>query len=134
MWVDGRIYFRSDRDGEFNVYSYDPATKKVSRLTSHADFPVVNASAGGGKIIYEQAGYLHLLDPRSGGDSRLKIGVAADLAETLPRFVKGKKYIRNVAVSPSGAPAPLANRGDIFTLPREKGAQRNPTNTPGAND
>src|SRR5258708_14593849 len=92
MWVDDRIYFRSDRDGEFNVYSYDPATKKVSRLTTHADFPVVNASAGGGKIIYEQAGYLHLLDPKSGGDSRLKIGVAADRAETLPRFVRGKKY------------------------------------------
>ena len=134
MWVDGRIYFRSDRDGEFNVYSYDPATKKVSRLTSHADFPVVNASAGGGKIIYEQAGYLHLLDPKSGGDTRLRIGVAADLAETLPRFVKGKKYIRNVSVSPSGARAAFEYRGEIFTLPREKGDERNLTNTPGAND
>ena len=36
------------------------------RLTSHADFPVVNASAGGGRIAYEQAGYVHLLDPASG--------------------------------------------------------------------
>jgi len=38
MWVDGKIYFRSDRDGEFNLYSYDPATKKLTRQTKHTDF------------------------------------------------------------------------------------------------
>ena len=65
MWLDGKVYFRSDRDGEFNIYSYDPATKKIAKLTNHSDFPVVNATAGGGKIIYEQAGYLHLLDPKT---------------------------------------------------------------------
>src|SRR6266540_3221781 len=51
MWVDGKVYFRSDRDGEFNVYSFDPATRKVARLTQHGDFAVLNASAGAGKII-----------------------------------------------------------------------------------
>lgn len=134
MWLDGRIYFRSDRDGEFNIYSYDPATKKVERLTRHADFPIVNATAGGGKIIYEQAGYLNLLDPKSLSDNRLKVGVAADLVESLPRFVKGKKYLSNAAVSPSGARAAFEFRGEIFTVPREKGDDRNLTNTPGASD
>ncbi|HEX3070628.1 MAG TPA: DPP IV N-terminal domain-containing protein, partial [Thermoanaerobaculia bacterium] len=134
MWVDGKIYFRSDRDGEFNIYSYDPATKKIAKLTDHKDFPIVNATGGAGKIIYEQAGYLHVLDPKSSNDSRLKVGVAADLVESLPRFVKGKKYIRDVAVSPSGARAAFEFRGEIFTVPREKGDDRNLTNTPGAND
>ena len=77
MWVDGKIYFRSDRDGEFNLYSYDPASKKVTRLTNHSDFPIVNASAGGGKIVYEQAGYVHLFDPKTAGNSRVKVGVSA---------------------------------------------------------
>src|SRR4029077_7434043 len=48
--------------------------------------------------------------------------------------IKGKKYIRNVAVSPSGARAAFEYRGEIFTLPREKGDERDLTNTPGAND
>ena len=81
MWVGSRLYFRSDRDGEFNLYAYDSASKAVTRLTSHADFPVLKASAGGGKIAYEQAGYLHLLDPATGASTRLKLGVAADLVE-----------------------------------------------------
>ena len=37
------VYFLSDRDGEFNLYSYDPASKKVAQLTNHSDFPVINA-------------------------------------------------------------------------------------------
>ncbi|HKS24753.1 MAG TPA: PDZ domain-containing protein [Thermoanaerobaculia bacterium] len=134
MWVGDKVYFRSDRDGEFNVYSFDPATKKIARLTKHADFPVVNASAGAGKIVYEQAGYLHLLDPKSGSDARLKVGVAADLVESLPRFAKGKKFIRTGSISPSGARAAVEFRGEIFTVPREKGDDRNLTNTPAANE
>jgi tricorn protease len=134
MWLDGRIYFRSDRDGELNIYSFDPATKAIHRLTSHEDFPVLDASAGAGRVIYEQAGYLHLLDPNSGDSRRLKIGVAADLLETLPRFVSGKKYIRDAAVSPSGARAAFEFRGEIVTIPREKGDDRNLTGTPAAND
>jgi tricorn protease len=134
MWLGDKVAFRSDRDGELNLYTFDPATKKITQLTKHRDFPVLNASAGAGKVIYEQAGYLHLLDPKSGNDTRLKVGVAADLLETLPRFAKGKKYIRDVAISPSGTRAALEFRGEIFTLPREKGDDRNLTNSPGAND
>src|SRR5207244_11995594 len=29
MWVGDRVYFRSDRAGEFNLFSYDPATKQA---------------------------------------------------------------------------------------------------------
>jgi len=133
-WMNGMVYFRSDRDGELNVYSFDPQTKRVARLTRYTDFPVLNVSTGGGRLIYEQAGYLHLLDPTGGHDQRLKIGVAADLIETLPRFVKGKKYIRTAAVSPSGARAAFSYRGEIVTIPREKGDDRNLTNSPSAND
>ena len=64
MWVGDRLFFRSDRDGEFNLYAFDRAAGAATRLTSHADFPVVAASAGPGRIVYEQAGYVHLLDTR----------------------------------------------------------------------
>ena len=123
------------RDGEFNVYSYDVGSKKIRRLTTHADFPVLNMSAGAGKIIYEQAGYLHILDPATSGNGRkLAIGVAADLRETRPRFVKGANYIRNASISPSGVRAAFEYRGEIVTVPVEKGDARNLTNTPGANE
>ena len=136
QWIGNTVFFRSDRDGEFNVYAYDGATKAVRRLTTHGDFPVLNlASGAGGRLVYEQAGYLHLLDPAASGNGRkLTIGVAADLRETRARYVKGDRYIRNVSLSPSGVRAAFEYRGEIVTVPVEKGDARNLTNTPGANE
>jgi tricorn protease len=133
-WVGSVIYFRSDRNGEYNLYSYDTKSKEITQETRHADFPVQDVGSGGGMVIYEQAGYLHRFDPSDGQQKRLKIGVATDLVEARPRFVKGAKYIRNAAISPSGARAVFEFRGEIVTVPAEKGDARNLTNSPGAHD
>src|SRR5581483_3290490 len=61
-------------------------------------------------------------------------GVASDLVEARPRFAKGAKYVRNAAISPSGARAAFEFRGEIVTVPAEKGDPRNLTNSPGAHD
>ncbi|HEY6842857.1 MAG TPA: PDZ domain-containing protein, partial [Thermoanaerobaculia bacterium] len=134
MWIGDKVYFRSDRSGEFNLYSYDPKTKQVQQLTSYTDWPVMKASAGAGKIAYERGGYISLFDPATKKDTRLKIGVAADLAEARQRWVHGAKYIRNGSLSPSGARAAFEYRGEIITVPMEKGDDRNITQSAGAND
>ncbi|MCM2255357.1 MAG: PDZ domain-containing protein [Vicinamibacteria bacterium] len=134
MWLDGALWFRSDRDGEFNLYRYEPATKAVTRVTRHEDFPVLTASAGAGSLVYEQAGALHRLDPKSGTASRLKVGVATDLVEHRPRWAKGAKWVRGGHISPTGARVALEFRGEIVTLPREKGDERNLTQTPGVHE
>jgi len=134
MWIGDTVYFRSDRDGEFNLYAYDSGAKQVRRLTDHQDFPVLNASAGAGRIVYEQAGYLHVFDPAAGTSRKLTIGVPDDLRETRPRYVKGPQYIRNASVSPTGARAAFEFRGEIVTVPAEKGDPRNLTNSPAAHD
>ncbi len=134
MWIGDKVYFRSDRNGEFNIFSYDTKTKAVAQLTEHKDFPVLNASAGAGKIIYEQAGRLHVLDPGTGASTRLVVGVAADLAELRERFVKGGRWIRNSDISPSGARAVFEFRGEVVTVPAEKGDPRVLTGTPGAHE
>ena len=134
MSIGNRVYFLSDRAGEFNLFSYDPQTKAIAQLTRHADFPIAGAAAGGGKIIFERAGYLHLFDPQSSREQRLAIGVAADLLETRPRFAKGAKYVRGATLSPTGARAALEFRGEIVSVPAEKGDDRNLTNSAGAHD
>jgi tricorn protease len=134
MWIGDAVWFRSDRGGEFNIWSFDTRTKALRQVTRHEDFPVLNATAGAGKIVYEQAGYLHLLDPATGRSSRLAIGVTADLRETRPRWVSGNNYIRNASISPTGARVAFEFRGEIVTVPAEKGDARNLTNSAGAND
>jgi tricorn protease len=136
-WMEQAIYFRSDRDGDFNLYSYDTKSKAIRKLTNHSDFPVLHASAGGGRVVYEQAGYLHLFDPASGKARKLTIGVAADLPETRPRFVretKDRHYVRNASLSPTGVRAAFEFRGEIVTVPAEKGDVRNLTNSTSAHE
>jgi tricorn protease len=134
MWIGDTVYFRSDRDGEFNVYAFDTKSKALAPVTHHADFPVLSAAATTDALVYEQAGYLHLIDLKTKQDSRLKIGVAADLVETRPRFVKGARYVRHAAVSPTGARAVFEFRGEIVTVPAEKGDPRNLTNSVAVHD
>ena len=134
MWIGDTVFFRSDRNGEFNIFAFDTKTKAVRQVTTHEDFPVMNASAGGGRIVYEQAGVLHLLDPASGKSERLKIGVPSDLRETRARYVRGVRWIRDAALSPTGTRALFGFRGEIVTVPAEKGDVRNLTSSPGAHD
>jgi tricorn protease len=134
MWIGEAVYFRSDRNGEFNLYSYDTRSKQVRQLTRHDDFPVLRASSGGGKIVYEQAGYLHLFDPATTTSHKLSVGVPSDLRETRPRFAKGAEWIRHAAISPTGARAAFEFRGEVVTVPAEKGDPRNLTNSPGAHE
>jgi tricorn protease len=134
MWVGDKIYFLSDRNGEFNLFSFDVNTKDVEQLTRHEDFPVLFASAGGGKVIYEQAACLHLFDLNSSASQKLTIGVATDLLGVRTRYEKGFRFIRSLDISPSGARAVLGFRGEIVTVPAEKGNPRILTNSPGVHE
>jgi tricorn protease len=130
MWLGDKIYFLSDRNGKFNLFSYGLTYKEVKQLTHFEDFPVLNASASKSMIIYEQGGYLHKYDISTGSSSRLTVGIAADLLELRPRYVQGNNYIRSADISPSGSRAVFDFRGDIVTVPAEKGDPRNITVTP----
>jgi tricorn protease len=129
MWMGDAVYFRSDRNGEFNIFAYNTKTREIRQLTRHDDFPVLSAGAGAGRIVYEQAGYLHVLDPAAGTSRRLTLAVPSDLRETRPRYVRGARWIRSAAISPSGARAVFEFRGEIVTVPAEKGDVRNLTAT-----
>jgi tricorn protease len=129
VWVGNTIYFRSDRDGEFNVYAYDIGSKQVKALTRFTDFPVLNMSGRDGKLVFDQSGYLHVYDLVAGAGKKLTIGIAADLLELRERYASGPRYIRSRDISPSGARVVMDFRGDIVTLPAEKGDYRNLTQT-----
>ncbi|MCC6836213.1 MAG: PD40 domain-containing protein [Cytophagales bacterium] len=129
MWIGNTIYFRSDRNGEFNLFSYDVSSRAVVQITKFTDFPVVNVGFNKNKIVLEQSGYLHLLDVGTQAPKKLTIGIAADLLELRPRYLKGGTYVRSGDISPSGARVVFDFRGDIITVPAEKGDARNITLT-----
>ncbi len=134
MWIGEKVYFLSDRNGEFNLYSYDTRSKEIMQLTEYEDFPIMNASFNNEKIIYEQAGYLHTFDTKDASVAKLTVGIATDLLELRPRYVSGSKYIRSAHLSPDGARAVFGFRGEIITVPADKGDPRNITLSPGKHD
>ena len=134
MWIGNKVYFLSDRNGEFNLFSYELTSKEVKQLTFFKDFPVLKASAGADRIIFEQEGYIHVYDLNSGTEKKLTVGVAADLQELRPQFAKGTKFIRSCDISPTGSRVVMDFRGDIVTLPAEKGDPRNITSTTAAHE
>ena len=53
-----------------------PASKEIKQVTKFTDFPVLDINTDGKKLIFEQAGYLHLLTPGESQPQRLKVGIA----------------------------------------------------------
>lgn len=131
MWVEGKVYFLSDRNGPATLFAYDTATKKVTQLIQNSGLDIKSASAGPGGIVYEQFGSLLLFDLKSGKSQKLNIRVAGDLPGVRPRYEKVASRIVTGALSSTGARAVFEARGDILTVPAEKGNARNLTNTPG---
>jgi len=134
MWIGNTIYFLSDRNHTTNLFAYRVDNKQVTQLTRHDDFDIMTASAGADAIVYEQAGYIHLVDAASGKPRRLDIQVAGDFPWARPQFKKVVSMIRNFALSPTGVRAVFEARGEIFTVPTEKGDYRNLTQSSGAHD
>ena len=134
MWVGNTVYFLSDRNGTTNLFADDLSTRQVRQLTQHDDFDVMNASADGDAIVYEQAGYLHLFDLKTGQSRRLSIDVVGDFPWARPQFKRVAGLIREAALSPSGVRAAVEARGDIFTVPTDKGDARNLTQSSGAHE
>lgn len=134
MWIGNTVYFLSDRNFTTNLFSYRVDTKELKQLTQHDDFDIKNASAGADAIVYEQAGYVHLFDIPSGRATRLTIDVVGDFPWARPQFKKVASMIREFALSPTGVRVAFAARGDIFTVPTDKGDFRNLTRTSAAHD
>ena len=129
VWLNDAVYFISDRDGVANVWEYQTRTKKLSQLTRFTDFDVKALDSGAGSLVFEQAGYVHELDPGSGKEHIVNITAAGDFPWMMPNWEDVTNRITNMALSPTGKRVVVEARGEIFTIPAEKGDIRNLTNS-----
>ncbi len=135
VWMDGVVYYMSERDWASNVWSWNPQTGEEKQLTFHADFDVKSLGAGYGVVVYEQGGYLHELNPATGATRQLEIRVAGDLNWARPRWEEvPPTQLRDPRLSPTGKRALFEYRGDLFTVPAEDGSWRNITRSSGVAD
>ena len=133
MWFGNTIYFNSDRDGHFNLYAYDNG--KVTPVTANkvydARWP---SSDDDSRIVYELNGELQILDTKSKKSTPISITVNDDGLYKRPSRIPVTNFVEDFRLSPKGERALFCARGDIFTLPVDKGPTRNLTASSNAHD
>ncbi|MEM1125446.1 MAG: PDZ domain-containing protein [Bacteroidota bacterium] len=135
VWLGDTIYFLSDRDGPVNVYAYDPDGGAVRQVTRFAEPDVKWLTAGDGVLALERDGYLHTFDPTSGAEpERLAITVTGDFPWAEPQWAYVGDRVSSARLSPTGQRAVMEARGEIFTVPADKGDARNLTRSAGVAD
>lgn len=135
LWVGDTVYFLSDRNGPVSLFAYDTKSRQVTELVKSAGLDLKSASATADAIVYEQFGKIYVLDLKTRKPAAVAVRITGDLPEVRPRFRKiAPNEIRGSGISPTGARAVFAARGEIFTVPAEKGSIRNLTGSPAASE
>ena len=133
MWSGHTIYFLSDRGPEtrYNLWSYDLNDKSLKQLTNFKDMDIHFPSLGPRDIVFEAGGKLYLYNLSSGQYHEVKITVVTDDITLTPKTEKAEKYISSMSISPDGKRGVFDARGDLFSVPAEKGYVLDLTRTSG---
>jgi tricorn protease len=131
-WIGDTVYFISDRDGVANVWSYDTKSKALAQATHFGDFDVKTLDTGAGVVVFEQAGVIHELNPRTGQEHVVNVTVTGDFPWMMPHWQEVSAFVSNLAISPTGKRVLVEARGEIFTIPAEKGETRDLTRSSGS--
>lgn len=135
MWVGNDLYFASDRDGTLNLYRHDAEARKIRQVTRETNWDVRWPSSDGRRrIVYELNGELQVYDARTERSQAVAILVPTDGVAKRRRRVSAAGQIEDYGLSPQGRRAVFSARGDIFTVPAEKGPTRNLTRSSDAHD
>jgi tricorn protease len=131
LWIGGKVYFLSDRNGTVTLFSYDTRTRQVKEEVKNdsLDFKSIGAGPGGDAIVIEQFGGLAMFDLRTSQLKPVPVQIAGDLPEVRPRMVNVGSRLTGAHLSPNATRALFEARGEIITVPAEKGDARNITNS-----
>lgn len=133
-WVDGTVYFVSDRDWASNVWAYSVDSGALEQVTHFADAEVKYLAGSRHGLVFEQDGWIHTLDPATGASEQLDITVRGDFPWAETRWEDVSDRVGAASLSPTGVRAVMEARGEIFTVPVEHGDVRNLTRSSGAAD
>ncbi|MEM9531051.1 MAG: S41 family peptidase [Pseudomonadota bacterium] len=135
VWLEGGIYYVSDRDGTLELFTYDQSSGESRQLTQHDTWDIKWASGdGASRIVYEVAGTIGLYDTAAGTETLLAIQVPDDQVRRSARRIKVADQIEDFDLSPDGNRVLFTARGDVFSAPVEHGVTRNLTRRGDAHD
>ncbi len=129
IWNGDKIYFLADKTGKLNFYSYDVNTKDVKQITDYKDWDAKWPGYDNESIVYELGGKLFMMKFADMKPVELKIDINYDRADLRKKYVKVSENIDSADLSKDGKRVVATARGELFTLPAEKGNTRNISHT-----
>lgn len=131
MWVGDEIYYLSDRDRTMNLFVYDTRSKQTRKVTDFTEYDCKFPSCSQDWIVFENGGYIYKYDVRKGGKAeKVSITLTDDDIYSRSEYRKVGGSLTSFSLSPDGKRVLVVARGDIFSLPAEKGPVHNISRSP----
>jgi tricorn protease len=133
MWHGRKLYFLSDRGANLraNIWVYDLDGKQTKQVTTFSDFDVHFPSSGPSDIVFEAGGALYLLNLADETYKEVSVKVVTDAITMMPGLRNVSDFIDRVSLAPDGKRALVGARGEVFSVPAEKGPVINLTRSSG---
>lgn len=136
MWHGRTVFYLSDAgpNHRLNIWAYDTtndARRQVTNFDTYdSKWPSMGPGPNGkGEIVLQNGASLHLVDLSSGATRALEVVIPGDRPTIRPRDVDATENLESARISATGKRAVFEARGDIYTVPAEKGVTRNLTRT-----
>lgn len=142
MFIPGKagsntLYYLSD-SGEnhlLNIWSFDPASGKRTQVTNFDQFdckwPSVGPKGDSGEVVFQNGSKMYWLDLASGAPKAIDIVIPGDRPTLRPRAVDYGNSVGGADLTTTGKRVIVESRGDLWSLPAQKGAPRPLTRTDG---
>ncbi len=131
MWVGDEIYYLSDRDRTMNLFVYDTRSAQTRKVTDFSEYDCKFPACSQDWIVFENGGYIYKYDVHKGGRAeKVSISLADDDIYSRSEYRRIGESVSSVSLSPDGKRVLAVARGDIFSLPAEKGPAHNISRSP----
>ena len=124
MWgVDGLIYFVSERDGVFNIWSISAEGGDPLQVTRHTEGGVKypSISPDGSTIIYTNDHDLWTLAVPDGQPRSVTVDLSFDPTTNLVEWIDIENRAEGMSPSPDGRFLAVDSRGEVFIVPTDAG-------------
>ncbi len=134
MWIGDEIYFLSDRDRTMNLFVYNVKTAEIQKVTNFTEYDIKFPTNSRSTIVFENGGSIYKFDVKTKSSEKIPITVIDDFGYSRSALKDASENIFEGDISPNGERVVFSARGDIFTVPFEKGITRNLTQSSDAHD
>jgi tricorn protease len=122
LCIGDRIFFLSDRDRRFNIWSMKSNGRDLVQHTFETEFDIRSMTTSDGTFIYYQrGGAIFRFDPARGRGLRVNVNLTKRQTIQTQRFVFDANDASDFAISDDGSRVGLVIRGKLWTVRRPDG-------------